>query len=72
MGGSEKKPLPPHAFWAAHKPALNSVVSIAVSEGQEVKAGETLGVVEAIKMQNVLRAERDGVVKKIHATAGAR
>ena len=47
------------------------VVSIAVTEGQEVKAGETLAVVEAMKMQNVLRAERDGTVKKIHATAGA-
>ena len=47
------------------------VMSIDVSEGQEVKAGETLAVVEAMKMQNVLRAERDGMVKTIHATAGA-
>ncbi len=47
------------------------VISIDVSEGQEVKAGETLAVVEAMKMQNVLRAERDGVVKTIHAKAGA-
>jgi propionyl-CoA carboxylase alpha chain len=52
-------------------PMPGLVVSIAVSEGQEVKAGETLAVVEAMKMQNVLRAERDGTVKKIHATAGA-
>ena len=41
-----------------------------VIEGQEVKAGETLAVVEAMKMQNVLRAERDGTVKKIHARPG--
>jgi propionyl-CoA carboxylase alpha chain len=47
------------------------VISIAVSEGQEVKAGETLAVIEAMKMQNVLRAERDGAVKKIYATSGA-
>jgi propionyl-CoA carboxylase alpha chain len=46
-------------------------VSIDVAEGQEVKAGETLAVVEAMKMQNVLRAERDGVVKTIHAKPGA-
>jgi propionyl-CoA carboxylase alpha chain len=46
------------------------VVSIAVGEGQEVKAGETLAVVEAMKMENVLRADRDGVVKKIHARRG--
>jgi propionyl-CoA carboxylase alpha chain len=52
-------------------PMPGLVVSIAVSEGQEVKAGETLAVIEAMKMQNVLRAERDGTVKKIHAIAGA-
>jgi propionyl-CoA carboxylase alpha chain len=46
------------------------VVSIAVSEGQEVKAGETLAVVEAMKMENVLRAERDATVKKVLAKAG--
>jgi propionyl-CoA carboxylase alpha chain len=46
------------------------VVSIAVVEGQEVKAGETLAVVEAMKMENVLRAERDGVVGKIRAKKG--
>jgi len=52
-------------------PMPGLVVSIAVSEGQEVKAGETLAIVEAMKMQNVLRAERDGVVKKIHVAPGA-
>jgi propionyl-CoA carboxylase alpha chain len=52
-------------------PMPGLVVSIAVNEGQEVKAGETLAVVEAMKMQNVLRAERDGTVKKIHTAAGA-
>jgi propionyl-CoA carboxylase alpha chain len=52
-------------------PMPGLVVSIAVTEGQEVKSGETLAVVEAMKMQNVLRAERDGTVKKIHAVAGA-
>jgi len=51
-------------------PMPGLVVSIAVTEGQEVKAGETLAVVEAMKMENVLRAERDGTVKKIHAKKG--
>jgi propionyl-CoA carboxylase alpha chain len=51
-------------------PMPGLVLSIAVAEGQEVKAGETLAVVEAMKMENVLRAERDGVVKKIHAKPG--
>ena len=52
-------------------PMPGLVVSVAVTEGQEVKVGETLAVVEAMKMQNVLRAERDGTVKKIHASPGA-
>jgi propionyl-CoA carboxylase alpha chain len=46
------------------------VVAIAVIEGQEVKAGETLAVVEAMKMENVLRAERDLTVGKINARKG--
>jgi len=52
-------------------PMPGLVISIDVTQGQEVKAGETLAVVEAMKMQNVLRAERDGVVKVIHASPGA-
>ena len=51
-------------------PMPGLVVSIAVKEGQEVKAGETVAVVEAMKMENVLRAEIDGTVKKIHAKPG--
>jgi propionyl-CoA carboxylase alpha subunit len=51
-------------------PMPGLVVSIAVAEGQEVKAGETLAVVEAMKMENVLRADRDAVVKKIHVKSG--
>ncbi|HEY7665633.1 MAG TPA: acetyl/propionyl/methylcrotonyl-CoA carboxylase subunit alpha [Xanthobacteraceae bacterium] len=55
---------------AVRCPMPGLVVSIAVREGQEVKAGETLAVVEAMKMENVLRAERDGVVKAIKAKPG--
>ena len=46
------------------------VISVAVTEGQEIKAGDTLAIVEAMKMENVLRAERDGVVKTIKAKPG--
>jgi propionyl-CoA carboxylase alpha chain len=53
-----------------HCPMPGLVVSIAVTEGQEVKAGETVAVVEAMKMENVLRAEIDGTVKKIHVKPG--
>ena len=41
-----------------------------VKPGQAVKAGDTLAVVEAMKMENVLRAERDGVVKTLRAKPG--
>jgi propionyl-CoA carboxylase alpha chain len=51
-------------------PMPGVVRAIAVTEGQEVKAGETLAIVEAMKMENVLRAERDGVVKSIKARPG--
>ena len=51
-------------------PMPGLVKAIAVTEGQEVKVGETLAIVEAMKMENVLRAERDGTVKKLHAKAG--
>ena len=44
--------------------------SIVVEQGQEVKAGEPLAIVEAMKMENVLRAERDGRVARIRATPG--
>ncbi|MGH6618399.1 MAG: acetyl-CoA carboxylase biotin carboxyl carrier protein subunit [Alphaproteobacteria bacterium] len=46
------------------------LLRLAVTEGDSVKAGEELAVVEAMKMENVLRAERDGVIKTIHAGAG--
>jgi propionyl-CoA carboxylase alpha chain len=51
-------------------PMPGLVVSVAVAPGQEVKAGEALAVVEAMKMENVLRAERDGTVRKIHVRPG--
>jgi propionyl-CoA carboxylase alpha chain len=51
-------------------PMPGLVVSVNVKEGQEVKAGEPLAVVEAMKMENVLNAERDGTVKKVNAKKG--
>jgi len=51
-------------------PMPGLVVSIAVKVGQEVKAGETVAVVEAMKMENVLRAEIDGTVQKINVKPG--
>ncbi len=52
-------------------PMPGLVVSIDVVAGQEVKAGEGVAIVEAMKMQNIIRAERDGVVAKVNVAAGA-
>ncbi len=51
-------------------PMPGLVVSIAVQQGQKVKAGETLAVVEAMKMENVLRADRDLTIAKLLAKPG--
>ncbi|MDN2564762.1 acetyl/propionyl/methylcrotonyl-CoA carboxylase subunit alpha [Aquibium sp. A9E412] len=51
-------------------PMPGLVVTIPVAEGQEVKSGEILAIVEAMKMENVLRAERDLTVAKINAKPG--
>ncbi len=52
-------------------PMPGLVVSVAVTVGQEVKAGEAVCIVEAMKMQNIIRAEADGTVKTVTASAGA-
>ncbi|QDB99326.1 acetyl/propionyl/methylcrotonyl-CoA carboxylase subunit alpha [Mesorhizobium sp. 8] len=62
--------LPPDTSKLLLCPMPGLVVSISVAEGQEVKAGETLAVVEAMKMENVLRAERDLTVAKLNAKPG--
>jgi propionyl-CoA carboxylase alpha chain len=51
-------------------PMPGLLVRIAVSAGQEVKAGEELAVIEAMKMENVLRAERDAKIAIVKAQAG--
>ncbi len=52
-------------------PMPGLVRALHVALGQEVKAGEALCTVEAMKMENVLRAEEDGIVKAIHAKVGS-
>jgi propionyl-CoA carboxylase alpha subunit len=51
-------------------PMPGLVVSLNVNEGEEVRAGDPLCIVEAMKMENVLKAERDGTVAKILAKPG--
>jgi propionyl-CoA carboxylase alpha chain len=63
-----KKAADTSKFLLCPMPGL--VVSLAVAVGQQVKAGETLAIVEAMKMENVLRAERDVTVARINAKPG--
>jgi propionyl-CoA carboxylase alpha chain len=51
-------------------PMPGLVKAIQVQEGQKVKAGDTLAIVEAMKMENVLRAERDGTIAAVRAKPG--
>jgi propionyl-CoA carboxylase alpha chain len=52
-------------------PMPGLLVSLAVQEGDAVTAGQELAVLEAMKMENTLYAERDGVVAKINFEPGA-
>lgn len=51
-------------------PMPGLIVEIPVSVGDKVKSGETLAIVEAMKMQNELPSPRDGIVKKINGKEG--
>ncbi|MBT9247406.1 acetyl/propionyl/methylcrotonyl-CoA carboxylase subunit alpha [Gemmobacter fulvus] len=65
----EKLPPDTSKFLLCPMPGL--IVKINVAEGDEVQEGQALATVEAMKMENILKAERKGVVKKVNATAGA-
>jgi propionyl-CoA carboxylase alpha chain len=74
-GAALHKVIPPKQPADTSKAILSPmpglVVSIDVKPGQDVKAGEGVAVVEAMKMQNIIRAERDGVVAKVNVAPGA-
>jgi len=62
--------IPPDRSKFLLSPMPGLLAEIAVRQGQEIKAGERLIVIEAMKMQNVLLAERDGTVAELLANAG--
>ncbi|MBN9420926.1 MAG: acetyl-CoA carboxylase biotin carboxylase subunit [Candidatus Accumulibacter sp. 66-26] len=64
----EKAPPDLSKFLLSPMPGL--LRELAVTEGQEVKAGEKLAVIEAMKMENILKAEQDCKVKKLVAKPG--
>jgi propionyl-CoA carboxylase alpha chain len=62
--------LPPDTSKLLLCPMPGLIVRIEVEVGHEVQEGQALCTIEAMKMENILRAERKGVVAKINATAG--
>jgi biotin carboxyl carrier protein len=52
-------------------PMPGLVISVLVEEGQQVVKGDTLLILESMKMQNELRAPRDGVISRMKVGAGA-
>jgi propionyl-CoA carboxylase alpha chain len=61
---------PPDTSRRIVSPMPGLVVSVDVTAGEEVKVGQVVCVIEAMKMQNIIRAERDGVIKTLSARAG--
>ncbi len=62
--------MPPDTSKLLLCPMPGLIVSVAVSEGDEVEEGQALCTVEAMKMENILRAEKKTVVTKVNAVAG--
>jgi propionyl-CoA carboxylase alpha chain len=63
--------LPPDTSRYLLCPMPGLVVKISVAEGEEVQEGQALATVEAMKMENILKAERRCIVRKISAAPGA-
>lgn len=47
-----------------------TIVKVLVAPGDTVRAGQTVCILEAMKMENAISAERDGVVTEVHVAAG--
>ncbi|CAN7572396.1 acetyl-CoA carboxylase biotin carboxylase subunit [Neorhizobium tomejilense] len=64
------KKLPPDTSKMLLCPMPGVITSVSVKAGDAVEAGQTLATVEAMKMENVLKAERRGIVKHVAASQG--
>ncbi len=65
------KKLPPDTSRMLLCPMPGVITSVTVKAGDTVEAGQALAVVEAMKMENILRAEKRAVVKRVAVAAGA-
>jgi len=67
LGGDEKTPEGGRYVKA---PMPGKVIKLNVAEGDEVRKNQTLVIVEAMKMENEIKSGIEGIVKKIHVSAG--
>ncbi|MBF9049184.1 acetyl-CoA carboxylase biotin carboxylase subunit [Roseobacter sp. HKCCD9010] len=70
LAGLMPEKLPPDTSRLLLCPMPGLIVKVDVAEGDEVQEGQALCTIEAMKMENILRAEKKGVVAKINAGAG--
>jgi biotin carboxyl carrier protein len=67
----ESKPQPVSGLSKVEAPLPGTVFKLKVKEGDTVTKGQVLMIMEAMKMENNVLAEKDGVVSKLHVTEGA-
>ena len=68
--GRASGPAPESASSTVTSPLPGVIIEVSVKEGQAVRAGEKVAVLEAMKMENEITAPRDGTVTAIHAAKG--
>lgn len=63
-------PAPSGGALSIAAPLPGVIISISVREGEAIKAGQELYVLEAMKMKNSIKSDRDGTIAAIHVAAG--
>ena len=66
----EAKPKPAAGLSKVDAPLPGTIFKLNVKEGDSVKKGQTILILEAMKMENNILAEKDGVINKIHVAEG--
>jgi len=66
----ETKPKPAAGLSRIEAPLPGTLFKIIVKEGDDVKKGDTILILEAMKMENNILAEKDGIIEKIHVSEG--
>ncbi len=66
----ETKPEPVSGLSKVEAPLPGTIIKVNIKEGDDVKKGQVIMIMEAMKMENNILAEREGTVKKIHVAEG--